>query len=145
MSLEDGVPLWTFEARHPIFSSPVAFDGRVYVGEGLHYTRDAKLYCLDVVTGNVIWDFQTTSHTESTPAVSNRKVYFGAGDDGLYCLDAETGRLKWRFSDAHVDGGPLLHNGRVYIDYRIHRFEVRRLFRLSGGCFHCESKPKACS
>ena len=114
LSLEDGVPLWTFEAQHPIFSSPVVFDGRVYVGEGLHYTQDAKLYCLDVVTGKVIWDFQTTSHTESTPAVSNGKVYFGAGDDGLYCLDAETGRLKWRFPDAHVDGGPLVHDGCLY-------------------------------
>ncbi len=114
LSLEDGVPLWTFEAQHPIFSSPVVFDGRVYVGEGLHYTQDAKLYCLDVVAGKVIWEFQTTSHTESTPAVSDGKVYFGAGDDGLYCLDAETGRLKWRFPDAHVDGGPLVHDGRVY-------------------------------
>lgn len=114
LSLEDGLPLWTFEARHPIFSSPVAFGGRAYVGEGLHYTQDAKLYCLDVATGKVLWDFQTTSHTESTPAVSDGKVYFGAGDDGLYCLDAETGHLKWRFPDAHVDGGPLVHNGRVY-------------------------------
>lgn len=114
LSLEDGLPLWTFEARHPIFSSPVAFDGRVYVGEGLHYTHDAKLYCLDVATGEVFWDFQTTSHTESTPAVSNGKVYFGAGDDGLYCLDAQTGRLEWRFPNAHVDGGPLVHNGHVY-------------------------------
>lgn len=114
LSLERGASLWTFEAQHPIFSSPVVFDGRVYVGEGLHYTQDAKLYCLDVVTGEVIWDFQTTSHTESTPAVSEGRVYFGAGDDGLYCLDVDTGRLRWRFPDAHVDGGPLVHNGCVY-------------------------------
>jgi len=88
--------------------------GRVYIGEGLHYDANTKLYCLDIRNGKPIWDFQTNSHTESSPTVDNGKVYFGAGDDGLYCLDAITGKMQWRFPDAHVDGGPLVVGDYVY-------------------------------
>lgn len=114
VDLETGQPQWTFEAQCPIFSSPAVWNGRVYIGEGLHYDTDAKLYCLNLQNGNTIWSFQTGSHTESSPTVDNGKVYFGAGDDGIYCLNAITGEEQWRYPDAHVDGGPLAVGDYVY-------------------------------
>ena len=114
VGLQTGQLQWTFEAQYPIFSSPAVWNGRVYIGEGLHYDTNTKLYCLSLRNGEILWDFQIHSHTESSPTVDSGKVYFGAGDDGIYCLDAITGEVHWRFPDAHVDGGPLVVGDYVY-------------------------------
>lgn len=114
LSLTDGEPLWIFEARHPVFSSPVVTGHRVYVGEGLHHTQDAQLYCLDLQSGQPIWHVQTSSHVESSPAIKANQVYFGAGSDGVYCVDARSGNVQWRFRNAHVDASPLVGQGRVF-------------------------------
>jgi outer membrane protein assembly factor BamB len=119
-----GAVLWEFgidpdDGRKvlPLFCSPVYADGRLYFGEGYHDNQDSKLYCLDAATGKKLWAFRTTSHTESTPAVADGKVVFGAGDDGIYCLDAVTGQQAWQFplgGGLHVDSNPFIHGGRVY-------------------------------
>ena len=122
IDLGTGKQLWSFEARWPIFSSPVIWNGRVYVGEGLHEQSDSKFYCLDLATGKVIWEIQTQSHTESTPTVTDGRVYFGAGSEGIYCADALTGEVLWKhgnpragpLGNPHVDGCPLVVGDRVY-------------------------------
>ena len=114
LDTETGQPHWTFDARWPVFSSPAVWNGRVYVGEGLHDHTDCKLYCLDLATGKLLWSIQTQSHTESSPTVADGRVYFGAGDDGLYCADALTGKVLWQHKGLHDDGGPLVADGRVY-------------------------------
>src|SRR5262249_23717559 len=70
-------------------ASPVIADGRVYVGEGWQENDGCHMFCLDENTGELLWKFPTNSHTESTPCVTDGRVFFGAGDDGLYCLDAK--------------------------------------------------------
>jgi outer membrane protein assembly factor BamB len=114
LDLETGAFRWAFEARYPIFSSPAIWNGRVYVGEGLHEHADCKFYCLDLTSGTVVWTIQTKSHTEASPTIVDGKVYFGAGDDGVYCADAATGDVLWQFPDAHVDCCPLVVEDRVY-------------------------------
>jgi outer membrane protein assembly factor BamB len=118
-----GSILWKFDRDpdgrrvRPLFSSPAYADGRVYVGEGYHTDQDSRLYCIDAATGEQKWAFQTTSHTESSPAVADGKVVCGAGDDGLYCLDAATGQKLWQRTlpgGLHVDSNPVIHVGRVY-------------------------------
>jgi outer membrane protein assembly factor BamB len=117
---QTGAVQWQFDdndALKPLFSSPVFAEGRLYFGEGYHTDQDSKLYCLDATTGQKLWAFATTSHTESSPAVADGKVVFGAGDDGLYCLDAVLGEKLWQFpagGGLHVDSNPLIHDGRVY-------------------------------
>ena len=116
----NGNVLWTFdddENLKPMFCSPVFADGKLYFGEGYHTDRDSKMFCVEAATGKKVWEFSTNSHTESTPAVADGKVVFGAGDDGVYCLDANSGTKLWQFSvegGLHVDANPLIHDGRVY-------------------------------
>ncbi|MBO0696867.1 MAG: PQQ-like beta-propeller repeat protein [Zavarzinella sp.] len=120
LDTETGTTIWEFDDEgnlKPLFSSPVFADGKLYFGEGYHTDHNSKLYCLDAATGKKLWAFQTTSHTESTPAVSDGKVVFGAGDDGIYCLDAATGQKVWQYppdAGLHVDSNPFIHGGRVY-------------------------------
>jgi len=111
---ENGDVVWKFEALYEVFSSPAISNGKVYFGEGLHYTEDATFHCVDANTGEEIWSFPTTSHVESSPTVVDGKVIFGAGDDGVYCLDAETGNKLWQYSSVHVDGSPAVYDNRVY-------------------------------
>jgi outer membrane protein assembly factor BamB len=112
-----------------VFSSPCVADGRLYIGEGFHQDPDCKLYCLDAATGKKLWDFQCTSHTESSPTVVDGRVFFGAGEDGLYCLDAASGEVRWHYeNEVHIDANPLVIGKRLFVgsgegdDFK--RFEI---------------------
>ena len=116
--------LWRHNSRIPIFSPPAVAGGRVYIGEGYHQDSNCHLRCLDARTGDLIWSFKTASHVESTPFISQGKLYFTAGADGVYCIDALEGQQIWHYKDVHADMSPIVHNGRVYFgtgygDYQI--------------------------
>ena len=117
--------LWRQPSPTPIFSSPAVAGGRVYIGEGYHHDSDCHLRCLDARTGEQIWSFQTTSHVESTPFISQGKLYFTAGADGVYCIDALEGEQIWHYPEVHADMSPVMHKGKVYFgtgygEYRIY-------------------------
>ncbi|MFO0871565.1 MAG: PQQ-binding-like beta-propeller repeat protein [Pirellulales bacterium] len=104
------------------FCSPVVAEGRVICGEGLHLVQDARVTCLDVRTGEKIWEFRTRSHVEATPCVAEGRVYVGAGDDGFYCLslreqDGTAPRVLWHRSGQDFpdcESSPVVHAGTVY-------------------------------
>jgi outer membrane protein assembly factor BamB len=113
-----GKPLWRFDddgRMLQVFSSPCLADGLLYVGEGMHQNRQCKLYCLEAKSGHKRWHFETADHIESSPCVSDGRVFFGAGDDGVYCLDAATGAERWHFQESvHVDTSPAVAGIRLY-------------------------------
>ncbi len=82
---------------------------------------------MDAETGKKLWEYQTESHTESTPFIAEGKVVFGAGYHGIHCLDAVKGpgpenTPLWRYpaegkaadKALHVDCNPVIAEGRVY-------------------------------
>jgi outer membrane protein assembly factor BamB len=81
----------------------------------LHRNEGSRLYCLNAENGELIWDFQTKSHVESSPTVVEGKLIFGAGGDGVYCLDAKTSKAIWHFSGIHVDLSPAVSEGKVLV------------------------------
>lgn len=117
-----GQPVWTFDAKGellPMFCSPSYADGKIFFGEGYHTNRQSRLFCIDAKTGNELWRFQTSSHTESTPAVADGVVTFGAGDDGLYGVSVADGKKIWQYqfegaNQIHVDSNPAIFEGKVY-------------------------------
>lgn len=124
---DTGERLWVFDndgRMKPVLSSPCFSAGRVFIGEGFHQDFPCNLYCVDAARGKELWHFRTSSHTESTPCVAEKRVYFGAGDDGLYCLDARSGRPLWHFEGPHVDGSPLVVNHQVYAGSGYGTYEV---------------------
>ena len=108
------------------FSSPAVSGKYLVCGEGLHYTRDARIFCLDVSAegrGRVLWQYRTASHVESSPCIEGGRVYVGAGDDGYYCFELEPDaagapRMVWhapgaQFPDAETP--PVVADGRVFV------------------------------
>ena len=106
------------------FSSPSVSGRFLVVGEGLHYTSDSRVFCLDVTQqGKVLWSYRTTNHVESTACLSQGRAYVGAGDDGYYCfaLEPETNgraRVLWhattdRCPDAETS--PVLYENKVFV------------------------------
>jgi outer membrane protein assembly factor BamB len=90
---DTGVKVWEYSPRgfRATYSSPsISKDGYLVCGEGLHFTRDARITCLKVNLKEnkyeFLWEYRTKSHVESSPCIYNGKVYVGAGDDGLYCI-----------------------------------------------------------
>ena len=107
------------------FSSPVVSGDYLVCGEGLHFTRDSRIVCLDLRPGRegeVLWTHRTDSHVECTPVIHNGRVYIGAGDDGYYCLRLEPdagGRAQvvWHVpGDDYPDAETSLiaHGDRLY-------------------------------
>ncbi len=122
-----GGRIWTFSADNsllPVFSSPTAVDGRLYIGEGYHQNSGCRLFCLDAQNADrVLWSKATASHVESTPTVDGSRIYFGAGDDGVRCLDSaqmqtgpdgEVPKTLWHVTGMHVDSSPTLQGGRLF-------------------------------
>lgn len=106
------------------FSSPTVYGKYLVCGEGLHFTRAARILCLDVTrNGELVWQQPTKSHVESSPCIYKDRVYVGAGDDGVYCLAlassvASAARVLWhaegnRWPDA--EASPVVDSGRVYV------------------------------
>lgn len=118
-----GRQIWRCDLKgfRATFSSP-AVDGKYVVcGEGMHFTRDARIVCIAADTGRLVWEHRTASHVESSPCIYRGRVYVGAGDDGFYCLElAGSGgkaAVRWHLgNDKYKDceACPIAGDGRVY-------------------------------
>jgi outer membrane protein assembly factor BamB len=104
-----------------VISSPVVADGKVYVG-----SNDTNVYCLNALTGALIWDYTTGNDVFSSPAVADCKVYVGSFDSKVYCLNAADGALIWSYKTGMmIYSSPAVANGVVYIgsiDRKVYAF-----------------------
>lgn len=83
---------WAFKTNGKIFSSPIVYNGIVYIG-----SEDGNLYAIDQKTGKTHWKFKTGGAVHSSPAVFKNTVYIGSFDGCYYALDIQTGHVKWKF------------------------------------------------
>ena len=102
--------LWNFTTGGLLYG-PVVADSRVYVGSG-----DKNVYCLDALTGVLIWNYTTGDWVGSSPAVVDGRVYVGSDDRNVYCLDALTGAQIWNYTTGYwVFSSPAVADGKVYV------------------------------
>jgi glucose dehydrogenase len=124
-----------FDAHAEIHASPVAADGRLFVG-----AENGNLYALDARSGALQWLYHARGGIGSSPAVADGVVYFLGRDGRLQALKADDGTPLWSFRTqgeavfaAHGMFGlprngepvpdpwdlylssPLVHGGRVYV------------------------------
>jgi outer membrane protein assembly factor BamB len=65
-----------------VYSSPAVVGGLVYVGSYYNW----KVYCLNAVTGALVWSYTTGGMVDSSPAVVNGVVYVGSYDGKVYAF-----------------------------------------------------------
>jgi len=96
---------------------------RVYFGS----SADHQLHCVDLATGNPVWDFTTGGPVRLAPTVSGGRVYFGSDDGRAYCLNAADGKLVWKLRAGPGDEW-LIARGEM-----ISRWPVRTGVLVDGG------------
>ena len=65
--------LWTYQTKHQIKSSPVVFEGMIFIG-----SYDNYLYALNATTGQLIWKYETGGDVFSSPCVQDGRVFISA-------------------------------------------------------------------
>jgi len=109
----NGSEIWSHQVSEKIFSSsPAVYDDKVYIG-----SRDGNLNCLYASNGTEAWTFQTGGWVESSPVVSEDKVYVIAGGR-TYCIYSSNGTESWNFPlEASFEqvASPVIAYGNVYI------------------------------
>lgn len=82
--LKRHLPLWTFNARSRVFSTPVLIDGEIVFG-----ANDGRLYFLDTATGRHTAMFQTTERIVNAVAhdASKRRIYLSTQANEIYCIE----------------------------------------------------------
>jgi outer membrane protein assembly factor BamB len=127
-------PVWTFDARSPLWAGATFAGGVVYAGG-----QDGRLHALDASTGRPRWSFEAGGPIRTRATVAGAEVLFQADDGYVYAIATATGIERWRVrvvpkpierlpfdnpksrydrfgSDVAVAGGRLhlgTHDGRV--------------------------------
>jgi len=129
LDADDGKLVWKFDKDkfRPTFSSPAVQGKYLVIGEGLHLTNDARVFCLDVEEsekrreGVKLWDYRTASHVESSPCIADGLAFIGAGDDGMYCFQLEPqpdgNQVLWHLPGEQYrdcESSPVCLNGKLY-------------------------------
>ena len=95
ISAEGPKKLWQFDAPKAVAGHVVHDANSLYIA-----CRDTKVYCLELDTGYLLWNYQTQVILDTAPHLTNKVVYQYASEIGLIALDKKTGKLMWQ-----VDGG----------------------------------------
>lgn len=69
----------------------------------------STLFAINADTGETIWTFRAEGVIDSTPAVDERRVYFGTNNNIVYALNRYTGRGIWKFEAK----GPVISSPAV--------------------------------
>ena len=110
VDVENGDAKWVFEMEDPITSSPIVYNGTIYVG-----CWDTYMYALDGKDGTLKWRYKVGWGIDATPAVSDDTVFFGSMDNNFYALDKETGETQWVFTcQAGIHSSPTIYGEYVF-------------------------------
>lgn len=119
VSQSDGTLVFSLRFNEPIVSEPLVAplsEDLVFVGEGLHDARSARVTAIQLPNGIPMWQHTFQGHIESKPTLSeDQKMLWGcAGDAGIFSLRVDNGVLLWRSVLGHCDTTPLIAGKLLY-------------------------------
>ncbi len=82
---------WRTKIGGTILSSPVLYDGIVYIG------ADKGFFALNANSGKEVWSIPIKNGgVKSSACIADGFVYFNGEDGYLYSVEAKTGKVKWK-------------------------------------------------
>ena len=111
LNAEDGKLLWqTSVGNREINSSPVYYDGRVFIQAG-------ELTALDAASGEVLWRNRDGRGNNASPVLWRRgdDVYILTGGANLACIEPVSGETHWKVSGGHNDVTPTVTGDLVAV------------------------------
>lgn len=128
--LEDGTELWRTQIGGSIGSSPLWYDGKIYVSVETP-KPSGIMTLLNATDGEILWtDDDIADHPHSSVALDPEHNVFvvGANDGVLYAWDLDTNERRWTtHKNGAIKGPILLHDGAAYFgswDGHLHRVDV---------------------
>jgi len=112
-------PLWIKDIPAGVVSCAALADGAAVVT-----ATDGKVRAFDLATGERRWVREGKIPYFAPPAIAAGVVYTGDWNGTLHALDLKTGAPRWSLdlgsdpsvmSPGMVYGGPIVHEGRVYL------------------------------
>lgn len=116
ISIDTGKLAFSLQFAEPILSEPLVIENRLYVGEGLHEAKRARLVAIQLPQGKPLWQHEFSSHLESPPQYSiiQNSLIGCAGEAGVYALEAQSGKLLWENPIGHCDSTPWLESQSIF-------------------------------
>ncbi len=106
---------------------PIVLGNTMFLGSSV----SDRLTAIDITTGEEKWRYYVNGPIRYAPVAYQDWVIFGSDDGYVYGLKARTGKVAWKFHAAPtgrqhlgnqrlisawpVRGGPVLHEGKVYL------------------------------
>jgi outer membrane protein assembly factor BamB len=127
---KDGKPIKYPAAEGPseINSTPVFYDGKVYVAIGQdpeHGEGVGNLVCIDptgktgdITKSGIVWQYKGAKRSISTVSIdpNNGLLFLGDFSGFVHCLEAKTGKVVWVYDmKAHMWGSTFVADGKVYV------------------------------
>jgi outer membrane protein assembly factor BamB len=84
------------------------------VAEGCVYFQCGGLYCLDAMTGKLLWEFWQEDWAVKSPAVVDGIIYTVMGKI-VFCIEAKTGKTIWNVALQHGISAPTVAQGYIYV------------------------------
>ncbi|MBD3310276.1 PQQ-binding-like beta-propeller repeat protein [Candidatus Woesearchaeota archaeon] len=105
----DGSLIWSFYAPDFV-SSPVVFEGTVYIGND-----DNNLYALNLSDGVQLWNYTTGAAVKSSAALLDGIAFFGSYDNNTYAVDLDGNHL-WNYTTGNqIFSSPAVADGVLFI------------------------------
>ncbi|NDV94530.1 serine/threonine protein kinase [Dysgonomonas sp. 521] len=134
---------WITKIGNTIYSSPVVYKDKVYVGDDA-----GVLTCLSLKDGKEIWSYKSDNRIVGTPAAENDVVVFGSADKNIYGVDANTGKQIWKYPAREaVLGAVTIENGIAYIgasDHTMRALDIKTgslVWEYAGVKGYIETRP----
>ncbi len=121
-----GSLLWQYNTGGSgLFSAPTIVGNTLYCGGN---DANPGVFALNKADGSLLWEWSAPDEVNTSPCVSEGKVFFGCNDQKYYALDAATGTPVW---EREVDTGTNMLGAPTAGPGVVHGHSRTKLFALN--------------
>ncbi|MBN1904778.1 MAG: PQQ-binding-like beta-propeller repeat protein [Deltaproteobacteria bacterium] len=113
---ETGAERWRFCAGDKLTGGANWFkntENKLYILAGSY---DSVLYCIDALTGKVVFQYETGNYINGSPAVNDKYCVFGGCDAVIHIINLSDGKKAGEIdTGAYIAASAAIKDGYVYI------------------------------